>query len=181
MACAVALHVFTGSLFVVAGLAKLRDPARFRAAVANYGILRRAGVEPVSVMLPIIEIVGGGMLALRVALPVSALLVAGLLVVFAVAMAVNLVRGRRNMDCGCTLGVRGQTISWPLVVRNIGLAVACVVATIPQGPTQHILALASSWIAGILLLLWYQFVAAILAVQLPDSWKKNSKAAWVNA
>ncbi|PZU74664.1 MAG: methylamine utilization protein MauE [Rhizobium sp.] len=181
MACAVAVHVFIGSLFMVAGVAKLRDPAAFRAAVANYGILQRAGVGPVAVLLPVVEIVGGGMLALRVALPASALLIAVLLIVFAASMAVNLLRGRRNMDCGCTLGVRGQPISWALVVRNLGLVVMCVVATLPQGPPQPTLALTSSWIAGILLLLWYQLVTAIVTLQLPDTWKKHSKSAWMNA
>jgi hypothetical protein len=46
----------------------------------------------------------------------------GLLVLFAAAMAINLARGRSNIDCGCFIGAQKQRISWALVVRNLMLA-----------------------------------------------------------
>jgi hypothetical protein len=45
-----------------------------------------------------------------------------LLLAFAAAMAINLARGRSDIDCGCFIGVQKQRISWPLVVRNLVLA-----------------------------------------------------------
>lgn len=49
---------------------------------------------------------------------------AGLLVAYAAAMELNLLRGRRNLDCGC-LGLRGRgVISAALVWRNLLMAAA---------------------------------------------------------
>jgi 1,4-dihydroxy-2-naphthoate octaprenyltransferase len=37
-------------------------------------------------------------------------------------MAINLGRGRRDIDCGCFATVLRQRLSWPLVLRNLLLA-----------------------------------------------------------
>jgi hypothetical protein len=37
-------------------------------------------------------------------------------------MAVNLARGRSDIDCGCFIGLLRQRISWALVARNLVLA-----------------------------------------------------------
>jgi len=42
--------------------------------------------------------------------------------VFAAAMAINLQRGRSQIDCGCGHAFLKQTLSWALVARNAGLA-----------------------------------------------------------
>ena len=54
-----------------------------------------------------------------------------LLVLYAMAIAVNLLRGRRFIDCGCMGPVRHQSLSGWLVVRNLLLAVAALAATMP--------------------------------------------------
>jgi len=45
-----------------------------------------------------------------------------LLSVFAAAMAINLKRGRSEIDCGCGHSLLKQNLSWVLVSRNAGLA-----------------------------------------------------------
>ena len=64
--------------------------------------------------------------ALGLLLPATRALAAAtlmaLLVLFAAAMAINLGRGRSDIDCGCFIGVQKQRISWALVVRNLVLA-----------------------------------------------------------
>jgi hypothetical protein len=52
-----------------------------------------------------------------------------LLVLFAGAIAVNVMRGRTDIDCGCFRSALRQNLSWWLVLRNavlLVLALACL-------------------------------------------------------
>jgi hypothetical protein len=44
-------------------------------------------------------------------------------------MAINLLRGRHDIDCGC--GGASHPLSWGLVARNVVLAAAALVASRP--------------------------------------------------
>ena len=66
---------------------------------------------------------------------------AALLILFAVAMGINIRRGRRHIDCGCFQSALKQTLSWILVARNAGLACCCGVA-VPTARRRL-----SSWVA----------------------------------
>ena len=86
----------------------------------------------------------------------AALLAGCLLLIYASAIAINLLRGRENMNCGC--GGSGQTISWLHVVRNILLALFAVpaMAAASPGPTGfEVWAVA----AACALTLWFTFLA----------------------
>jgi hypothetical protein len=47
-----------------------------------------------------------------------------LLLIFAAAMAVNIRRGRRHIDCGCGHAGLRQQLGWSMVVRNLLMAAA---------------------------------------------------------
>ena len=53
---------------------------------------------------------------------------AGLLSIYGIAMGLNLLRGRRHIDCGCMGPAARQSLSAWLVVRNLVLALAALVA-----------------------------------------------------
>jgi hypothetical protein len=56
-----------------------------------------------------------------------------LLILFAAAMAINIGRGRRNIDCGCFQSALRQNLSLTLVARNLGLALLLgIPAAVPQ-------------------------------------------------
>lgn len=123
----VAAGIGVGLVFLVAGTAKLRDRQLLPGVVANYRLLPGVLVSPVALMLPVVEL-GTGIaliLGLRPAAPLAAI---GLLLLFALAMAINIRRGRRHIDCGCGHSALGQTLSWALVGRNLGLALLLVPA-----------------------------------------------------
>ena len=86
-------------LFLVAASHKLRDPGRFRTTLADYRLLPGA-VVPLAAMVVIgIEIVVAIALvawARRAPGPIAA---AAVLVIYGAAIAVNLARGRRHIDC----------------------------------------------------------------------------------
>lgn len=118
---AIAFRVVVGSIFVLAAIAKLPRRRAFEAAVASYAIGPRAVSAVVARALPPFELVCGTLLLLGLATRVAAGLLAAALVVFAVAVAVNLARGRA-IDCGCFTGAAPRTIAWGTVARNLALA-----------------------------------------------------------
>ncbi|MCX8101546.1 MAG: methylamine utilization protein MauE [Geminicoccaceae bacterium] len=111
-------------IFLPSAWSKLRAIDEVIGVVADYRILPEPLVEPFARALPWLEIATGLLLLLPPTRPFGAVLGAGLLLVFAVAMAVNLARGRREIDCGCFLGRQKERIGWPLVARNLLLASA---------------------------------------------------------
>jgi len=118
-------------LFLVAASHKWRDPARFRATLIDYRILPEATAGPVAVLLV------GAELAVAVALLTPAwrtlglVGACGLLVLYGFAIAVNLGRGRRHLDCGCVGPALRRPISVQLVVRNAVLAAGALLALGP--------------------------------------------------
>lgn len=118
-----AASVFVGLIFLVAGIDKLRHRDLLPGVIANYRLLPAALVGPAAAVLPIAELLIGAALLLgnRPAAPVAAI---GLLLVFAAAMAINIGRGRRHIDCGCGHSGLRQELGWGKVARNIAMAAA---------------------------------------------------------
>ncbi len=118
LACIAAMaRIGVACLFAVAAIAKLRRQDDWVAAVSGYRLLPNILVSPVARALPPLEIaVAAGLLA---GLPIAFAGAAGLLALFASAMAINLLRGRRDVDCGCDPSARPRPIGWALVARNL--------------------------------------------------------------
>ena len=117
-----ALRVLVGLVFVTAAWGKAANRLAFQGVVANYRLLPDALVAPFALALPAIEAAVGLSLPSRFLAPWPAVAAAGLLLLFAAAMAVNIRRGRRHIDCGCFQSAHKQTLSWTLVARNLALA-----------------------------------------------------------
>ena len=58
-------------------------------------------------------------------------LIAGILLTYALAMYINIKRGRLLLDCGCSWGSRRQPVHIWLVARNAGLALVAVLLAPP--------------------------------------------------
>lgn len=118
-------------LFVSAAAHKLRDVDGFRRAVEGYELVAPLWAVPI----------GGGLIALEIGIaagfwfgrvaPIAALAAAALLIGYGGAITLNLLRGRRDIDCGCGGPAGRQTISAALVVRNAVLAAAALIAVLP--------------------------------------------------
>jgi hypothetical protein len=80
-------------------------------------------------------------------------------------MAVNLRRGRRDVDCGCFGPARRRPISSTLVARNVALAAAALTVALPVQPRALIWIDAVTITAGVLLLaLLYAAIDGLLVV-----------------
>lgn len=118
-------------LFAVAGSHKLRSLAVFTELFAAYRVLPESAARRLAWLIPWLELA----LALALLWPPSrrlALLGAMiLLVAYAAGLCLNLVRGRRELDCGCgTAGNRRSIAAW-MVWRNILLTLALGIAALP--------------------------------------------------
>ena len=111
---------FLALIFIVAGASKLLQTEEFERAVSNYQLLPRRFSRLVAVWLPRAELGAGLLLALGVALLPIAFLIALLLLVFSVAVGVNLVRGR-EMSCNCFGASTPEKMTWHTVGRNFAL------------------------------------------------------------
>lgn len=100
---------------------KLLDAREFERAVSNYALLPPRFVRPVAVWLPRFELAVGLALLLGVAVEPFAAFAGLLLLVFAIAVVLNLRRGRR-IDCGCYSSVAPRSIGWWLVAGDLALA-----------------------------------------------------------
>jgi uncharacterized membrane protein YphA (DoxX/SURF4 family) len=116
-----------GWLFLAAPAHKLRDMVDFRSVLATYRIMPERLVVVAAWLVVFAEVaIGLGMLWQFAQAFIAG---AALLLVYAAVMAINLVRGRRFIDCGC--GGATQPLSIGLVLRNVVLAVAAIVALVP--------------------------------------------------
>jgi putative oxidoreductase len=120
-AAALAFRFALGFLFLSASVPKLLAPAEFARAVRNYRLLPSRLNQPVATWLPRIELALAVALLLGVAAGITGAVAAATLIVFAVAVAVNLARGRR-IDCGCFTTASPRRIGWGLVVGDVVLA-----------------------------------------------------------
>ena len=118
-------------LWIMAAVQKLRGFAVFSVVLADYRLIPKRATHACAVAVIALELgLGTGLLipATRsLALVGSALL----LVTYAGAIALNLVRGRRFIDCGCMGPVGHQPLSVWLVARNLSLALLALAAMLP--------------------------------------------------
>ena len=109
---------------------KFSEPDVFAGALDAYRLLPSAGVMFVAKVLPFIEAAIGIIVLVPATRPMGLVLFAILIAIYAVAIAINLVRGRHQIDCGC--GGDVHLLSWGLVARN---AVLVCIALAVSGPS----------------------------------------------
>ncbi len=109
---------------------KLSEPDVFAGALDAYRLLPSAGAMLVAKLLPLIEAAIGLLLLIPACRHISLVLFAALIAIYAIAIAINLLRGRHQIDCGC--GGDVHLLSWGLVARN---AVLVCIALAVSGPS----------------------------------------------
>ena len=124
---AVAVQIAIGLIFLQSSLAKTLRWHEFKGIVHAYELLPNWAAPVVAGGVLVAELLTGvALIAART--PVAALVGAGLFAVFATAMAVNILRGRTSLDCGCFQSAK-QPLEWRLVVRNLVCAGAVIAAS----------------------------------------------------
>lgn len=121
-------------LFLVAAAHKLGDAGRFAATLVEYRLLPARSVPLVARLVPAAEVAVAVALGGRRA--AGLLAAAGMLLLYAGAIGINLARGRRHIDCGCAGPATRRPISGWLVARNLALAAAALAGLAPVAARQ---------------------------------------------
>lgn len=118
-------------LFALAGSQKLRNLAVFTEVFCAYRVLPETLARRSAWLIPAVELAIAFALPWQACRPWALTAAIGLLIAYASGIALNLVRGRRELDCGCgAAGDRRPIAPW-MVWRNLLLALALGVASLP--------------------------------------------------
>ena len=115
-------------LFAHAALGKWRELGEFRAVLDNYRILPPPLVATAALVVPVLETVVALSLLAAPTRPWGAAAGAALLLAYATAIAINLRRGRSDLDCGCAGPADRRPIAHWMVWRNGVLGMVLAVA-----------------------------------------------------
>ena len=123
----VRVQIALGAIFVAAALPKIADPPSFAHMVYNYRILPSPLINITALVMPWLELLCGLALILGVWVRPARNLIALMLVVFIVAISINLLRDNA-IDCGCfDTSAAGKTHDerikdmWIVILRDIGM------------------------------------------------------------
>ncbi len=167
--------LFLGLVLVTAALPKIRNADEFQGVVANYRLLPSFLVMPFARLLPWIELACAVALLVPAWRETAAWVAAGLFVMFALGLAINVGRGRTHIDCGCVRRPTSMSrIGMFHVLRALALAgVALYAAVIPVDIASISV---ESWLIGIASagLLTLLYLAADMMVGLPEA--RSSKS-----
>ena len=175
-------------LFLIAAAHKFSNLDHFRRSFEAYEIVPAGLSGLVAKIIPPLELfLGVGWLALgllAIKFELVTLISIGLLASYALAIGVNLKRGRNYIDCGCSFtsgkaenaNSGAQQISSGLLYRNVLLIVMAIVCTIPASDRSlqliDIFSLAFSVFA--LVLLYGAFNQLLTNRNAINSWRQNN-------
>jgi len=153
------LRLALSLLFAGAAWHKVSDLRRFEAAVRGYDLLPARTVPVVSKLLPLAEASIALGLVYGPTRPGAAGGAISILLLYAASIALNLARGRRDIECGCFAASSRAPLNGWLVARNLALAAAAYALVWPSRPrelvwmdwltiTTTLIALSLLWLAG---------------------------------
>lgn len=121
-AAVILCRLILAAIFLLASVPKILAPQEFALAVFRYQLLPDAAINLMAIFLPWIELVAAVAVLFPRTSDGAAAILFGLLAVFTVAIAVDLLRGI-NISCGCfTLDPDAGPIGWWEVARDIAFA-----------------------------------------------------------
>lgn len=123
----VRVQIALGAIFVIAALPKVADPPSFAHMIYNYRLVPPSLINLSALVMPWVELLAGLALIAGVWRAAARTIVGALLVLFIVAISINLGRGNA-IDCGCfNVADRGKTYEQRIfdmkvdVFRDLGM------------------------------------------------------------
>jgi len=146
-------------LFAGAAWHKVSDLRGFEAALRGYDLLPARTVPIASKLLPLVETSIALGLVYGPTRPAAAGAAISILLLYSASIALNLARGRRDIDCGCFAAPSRAPLNGWLLARNLALAAASYALVWPCRPRELIwmdwltiattlIALSLLWLAG---------------------------------
>jgi len=114
---ALAFRFYLGGVFVYASVYKIGYAGEFAETIASYQIVPALVLNAFALALPWLELICGGMLVAGVRVRTVSAMLGALLVVFCLAVTVNLLR-ETPIDCGC-FSTMDERMTWMTLVRDL--------------------------------------------------------------
>lgn len=96
----VRVQIALGAIFVAASLPKLVDPPSFAHMIYNYRLVPGFAINAIALLMPWLELLSGVALILGIWRRPAAAIIGAMLLVFVVAISINLARDNA-VNCGC--------------------------------------------------------------------------------
>lgn len=119
-----AIQASIAVLFAVAAWHKMRDWPRIGGVISGYRLLPQGASLPVAAVLIALElaVAAGSLISRQVLLGAAALLLG-----YACAIGLNILRGNDRIDCGCISYLSAAPrLKWAMSVRNAGIALIAI-------------------------------------------------------
>jgi hypothetical protein len=123
-------------ILVLGAVAKMRDLSAWRGIFSNYGLLPERWTHLAGTLFICAELSGGALLLFPRTMATGATITFGVLLIATGAVIANLLRGRREIQCGCAGLGADQTLSWWLVIRNCALVTLALLALMGNASRQ---------------------------------------------
>jgi len=128
-------RISLGIVLVYASWDKILDPAAFARIIANYQIISGSTGNLIALYLPWLELVCGACLIINRWPRGSALITAGMMVLFMAALGYNFYRGI-DVNCGCfTLKENAPGSMWYYLARD-ALFLAMAIGIVKHPPSN---------------------------------------------
>jgi hypothetical protein len=118
-------------LFAVGAIHKLTHRRQFLEALTSYQLTTPRFSVAMARMLPFLELLVATGIWLAVTRVIASQAAIALFAIYAAAIGINLARGRRHLDCGCTASGRRSPIAGWMLARHAILAAVAVLASAP--------------------------------------------------
>jgi len=122
------------AIFAAAAWHKFRAPNEFASVLGDYRVLPAAIAATLAPVVPFAEALVAIGLWVPASRALAAAAAAALLGTYAAAIGLNLFRGRRSIDCGCTWGGGTAGLSGWLLIRNAALLLPCALVVLERTP-----------------------------------------------
>jgi uncharacterized membrane protein YphA (DoxX/SURF4 family) len=124
-------RTIVGMVFVLAGVSKAANFHTFDRVVDRMNLLPARLRRPLLLLVLSLEVLAG-VFAFSPWPRVAAVGALGLLAVFCVVLAVTMLRGRYDENCGCFGRSTSGLIGWDLVLRNVGIGFLALAMLVEQ-------------------------------------------------
>ena len=114
-------RIVLGAVLIVASIDKILHPEAFAKVIGNYNVLPFGLENIIAIILPILELFVGCCLIFGVMLDGSAIITAGMMFVFIIALSQAMIRGI-DINCGCfkvSVDNGGGNIGYRRIIEDI--------------------------------------------------------------
>jgi len=114
-------RIVLGAVLIVASIDKILHPEAFAKVIGNYNVLPFGLENILAIILPILELFVGCCLIFGVMLDGSAIITAGMMFVFIIALSQAMIRGI-DINCGCfkvSVDNGGSHIGYRRIIEDI--------------------------------------------------------------